>query len=177
MEWEETHNIDPTKVHTLTKEVRKQWPEETTPMGHGERKPKRGFYPGIQDIQPPASFAGCRPEEQIRTFDGMLRLIIDTSPDQLLAACREIFPMSVNAGPTYSDAWGNFGQWVHKARNEGLLFQQVHMGGRLYTQLRIIQTVKDHPGVKMQDIREALAQPLKREDPFIQAAMKSRKKQ
>ncbi|KAH9599364.1 hypothetical protein LSM04_007774 [Trypanosoma melophagium] len=129
-----------------------------------EERPQEEFYSETKELKPPASFSGCRPEGQIRTFGGILRLMIDTSPGQLVSTYWGIFPMPANPAPVYNEAWGNFVQWVHKVRNEGLLAQQVRIGRRLYTQLRIIQT-------------EAIAQPLQKDDPSTQAAMKFCKKQ
>ncbi|ORC85162.1 uncharacterized protein TM35_000371350 [Trypanosoma theileri] len=106
----------------------------------------------------------------------MMEYLGDASPGEVATAYQQLFPRPVNPGLFYQDAWNNFVQWLDSIRNEGISAQLVQMGRQIYTQLRVIQTAKDFPGVKMYDIREVMAQPLQKDDPYIQAAFKLRKK-
>ncbi|KAH9598815.1 hypothetical protein LSM04_001910 [Trypanosoma melophagium] len=113
---------------------------KTNPLREAEADqshPREVFW-GTQEQSRPVWTEYVRPEGRIRTFEGMMDYLLQTSITQLLAAYRKIFPMPANPGPAYNDAWNNFLQWANAIRNEGMSNQQVRFGSQLCTQLRVI---------------------------------------
>ncbi|KEG08038.1 hypothetical protein DQ04_08161010 [Trypanosoma grayi] len=80
----------PQDIHTVT---------HTAKMGgHAERfsyalgaQPQVGLR-GIQELRNKFVEKGFRLEENIRTFEGAMEYLVETSPEQLLAAYRDLFP-------------------------------------------------------------------------------------
>ncbi|KEG09512.1 hypothetical protein DQ04_05101040 [Trypanosoma grayi] len=49
-----------------------------------------------------------RPEDNIRPFEGALEYFLKKSPEQLLSACRGIFPLPIKPCFVFQQVWGNF---------------------------------------------------------------------
>ncbi|ORC92305.1 uncharacterized protein TM35_000045190 [Trypanosoma theileri] len=140
-----------------------------------EERPKLGIC-GIQELRQPIWTESCRPEEKIRTFEGLMEFLMDASPSELPAAYQRLFPRPVNPGLFFNDVWNNFVQWLDSVRNEGISAQLIQMGRQVCTQLRVIQTVKDNPGLKVTELTQVMEEPQLKEDPFLQVAAKIKRK-
>ncbi|KEG05366.1 hypothetical protein DQ04_22891000 [Trypanosoma grayi] len=99
----------------------------------------------IQELKNKFVEKGFQPEENIRTFEGALGYLLGTSPEQLLAACRGLFPLPMKPGFNLCQAWGNFAAWIYAIRREGMSAELAQLGKRLYYQLRAAQAAKETP--------------------------------
>ncbi|ORC89381.1 uncharacterized protein TM35_000121560 [Trypanosoma theileri] len=150
------------------------WQGGKAPMAFKEG-PQLGSQ-GTQELRLPVWTEVIRPEEKIRSFEGMMDYLKETSPSQLVIAYREIFPMPANPDLAYKDAWDNFVQWTRAIRSDGMSASMIQLGRLIYRQLRIIQTVKDFPGVKMEELHDAIIAFENPNDPFIQYVVKWRER-
>ncbi|KEG07049.1 hypothetical protein DQ04_11111010 [Trypanosoma grayi] len=149
--------------------------------GHAERSsfvlgaPPQVGLRGIQELKNKFVDKGFRPEENIRTFEGAMEYLVETSPEQLLAAYRDLFPLPIRPGFELCQAWDNFVAWIYAIRHEGMSAEQSQLGRRLYYQLRVAQAAKENPGVNIQTLANAISDPRKEEDPVFQAVQKAKK--
>ncbi|CCD15487.1 unnamed protein product [Trypanosoma congolense IL3000] len=133
---------------------------------------------GIKELQGNSWMSGVRPEYKYSYISvSAMEYLEDRNPEQLIAAYQYMSPTAATPGPAYTEAWKNFVSWALGLRSEGISEGHLQLGRQLYNQLRTIQTVKDHPGVKIEDIRESVEYPHRKDDVFIQAALKAKRHQ
>ncbi|KAH9598867.1 hypothetical protein LSM04_003022 [Trypanosoma melophagium] len=100
------------KISSLQGRNITSWAGKPAPdLPENEEHPKLGLR-GIQERRQPTWLESSRPIEKIRTFDGLMEFLTDTSPREVVAAYRQLFPRLVNPAPFYQDAWDMFIQWL-----------------------------------------------------------------
>ncbi|KEG12034.1 hypothetical protein DQ04_02061110 [Trypanosoma grayi] len=104
-----------------------------------------------------------------------MEYLVGTSPEQLLAAYRDLFPLPIRPGFELCQAWGNFVAWIYAIRHEGMSAELTQLGRRLHYQLRVSHAAKENPGANFQTLAIAIGDPRREEDPVFQAAQKAKK--
>nr|CAD21864.1 hypothetical protein [Trypanosoma brucei] len=99
------------------------------------------------------------------------------TPEQLLWSYQFVFPLPTSPGPVHAKACKNFASWVLGLRPEGILEKHLQLGKQSYDKLRTVQTAKDYPGLRFKDIKETIEFPQKKDDMYIQTALKTKQQQ
>ncbi|ORC93273.1 uncharacterized protein TM35_000011500 [Trypanosoma theileri] len=129
---------------------------------------------GIQKLKKQECHSEMPPEEGIKTFEGVMEYLLDTSPEQLLAMYRLVFPIPATLPPNYDEVWNKFVSWVYALPEGKPSSSYVDVGRQLYTELRTIQSAHDNIEECIQTLPRVIDKPLKEEAPPPQALQKAK---